>query len=56
MHVIHGTVFAAIVDLRLDSRTAGEVWTAMLDRSVASFVGRGLGNSYQVVSESAAHA
>lgn len=56
VHVIHGTVFAAIVDLRLDSHTAGEVWTSMLDRSVALFVGRGLGNSYQVLSESAAYA
>lgn len=56
VHVIHGETFAAIVDLRHDSPTAGAVWTATLGPSIASFVGRGLGNSYQVVSDNAAYA
>lgn len=56
VHVISGEAFAAIVDLRPDSPSAGEVWTGTLDRSVALLVTRGLGNSYQVVSERAAYA
>ena len=43
------------MDLRADSPSAGEVWTGTLDRSVAVLVERGLGNSYQVVSDRAAY-
>lgn len=56
VHVITGEAFAAIVDLRPDSPSAGEVWTGRLDRSNAVLIERGLGNSYQVVSDRAAYA
>ncbi|MEX0650663.1 MAG: dTDP-4-dehydrorhamnose 3,5-epimerase [Actinomycetota bacterium] len=56
VHVIRGEAFAAIVDLRHDSPTAGEVWAGTLGPAIALFVGRGLGNSYQVTSENAVYA
>ena len=56
VHVISGEAFAAIVDLRHDSPTAGQVWTGTLGPSIALFVGRGLGNSYQVTSANAVYA
>ena len=51
IHVVHGEAFAAIVDVRPGSPTAGHVWQGRLDRTRALFVERGLGNSYQAVSE-----
>jgi len=39
-----------------DSSTAGQVWTGTLGPSIALFVGRGLGNSYQVTSTRAVYA
>jgi dTDP-4-dehydrorhamnose 3,5-epimerase len=56
VHVIDGEVFAAIVDLRASSPTAGEVWTVTLDPSVAVLIGPGLGNSYQVTGSQAVYA
>ncbi len=53
IHVIEGEVFSAVADVRRDSLTAGTVWTGELDRTKAIFVGAGLGNSFQVVSERA---
>lgn len=56
VHVAGGEVFAAIADLRPSSPTAGEVWTGRLDRTKALFVGRGLGNGFQVTSPTAVYA
>jgi len=54
--VAAGRIFAAIADLRADSATAGAVWTGTLDRANALFVGAGLGNAFQAVSELAVYA
>lgn len=51
VHVAYGEAFVAIADLRADSPTAGQVWQATLDRRRALFVSRGLGNSYQALSD-----
>jgi dTDP-4-dehydrorhamnose 3,5-epimerase len=56
VHVVAGEVFAAIADLRRDSSTAGQVWTATLDRDRAVFIERGLGNAFQVTSDAATYA
>lgn len=56
VHVASGKVFAAIADLRADSPTAGAVWTGELDRTRALFVGAGLGNAFQAVSDVAVYA
>ena len=56
VHVAAGRVFAAIVDLRADSPTAGQTWTGELDRSRALFVGAGLGNGFQALTETAVYA
>lgn len=56
LHVAFGTVFSAIADLRADSPTAGGVWTGELDRTRALFVGAGLGNAFQAVSDVAVYA
>jgi len=56
VHVAAGRVFAAIADLRADSATAGQVWTGELDRTKALFVGAGLGNAFQVLSDVAVYA
>jgi dTDP-4-dehydrorhamnose 3,5-epimerase len=56
VHVVAGEVFSAIADLRRGSDTAGEVWTGQLDRTRALFVGRGLGNAFQALSEVAVYA
>jgi len=55
IHVIVGEVFAAIVDLRKDSATFKQVRTFTLGRTRALFVPRGLGNSYQVLSDGAVY-
>jgi dTDP-4-dehydrorhamnose 3,5-epimerase len=53
VYVAHGTVFAAIADLRPDSSTFGEVATFLLGDEPGErqrlFVAEGLGNSYAVV-------
>ena len=56
VHVVSGTVFSAIADLRADSSTAGDVWTGELDRTRALFVGAGLGNAFQAVTDVAVYA
>jgi dTDP-4-dehydrorhamnose 3,5-epimerase len=56
--VVHGTVFAAVADVRPDSGTFGEVATFLLgDRPgerVQLFLADGLANAYAVVGEQAA--
>ena len=56
VHVAAGRVFAAIADIRADSATAGKIWTGELDRSNALFVGAGLGNGFQALSDLAVYA
>ena len=56
VHVAAGRVFAAIADIRADSATAGTVWTGELDRGKALFVGAGLGNGFQALSDVAVYA
>lgn len=56
VHVASGRVFAAIADIRRDSPTAGTTWTGELDRGRALFVGAGLGNAFQAVSDVAVYA
>jgi dTDP-4-dehydrorhamnose 3,5-epimerase len=46
--VVHGRVFAAWVDLR-EGPSFGSVFTIEIDPSVAVFVPRGVGNSYQTL-------
>jgi dTDP-4-dehydrorhamnose 3,5-epimerase len=49
--VAAGKVFAAIVDFRGDSPTKGEHLTFTLERGQGLFVSKGLGNSFQSISE-----
>jgi dTDP-4-dehydrorhamnose 3,5-epimerase len=56
VHVASGRVFAAIADLRSDSATAGAVWTGELERTRALFIGAGLGNAFQALSDVAVYA
>jgi dTDP-4-dehydrorhamnose 3,5-epimerase/reductase len=56
VHVAAGRVFAAIADIRAGSATAGTVWTGELDRGKALFVGGGLGNAFQALSDVAVYA
>jgi len=56
VHVAAGRVFAAIADIRANSATAGTVWTGELDRGKALFVGAGLGNGFQALSDVAVYA
>lgn len=55
IHVAYGEAFAAIIDLRPDQPTFGKHETFLLDGTKSLFVSRGLGNSFQVLSESAAY-
>lgn len=55
IHVLSGEIFAAIADLRRDSPTFGKAETFRIDRGRALFLPRGLGNSYQVLSEGAVY-
>lgn len=48
--VASGTVYAAIVDLRKDSETAGQWQGFELKRGDGLFISKGLGNSFQSVS------
>jgi dTDP-4-dehydrorhamnose 3,5-epimerase/reductase len=56
VHVASGRVFAAIADIRRESPTAGQTWTGELDRSKALFIGNGLGNGFQAISDVAVYA
>lgn len=56
VHVAAGRAFAAIADIRRDSPTAGHVWTGELDRGRALFVGAGLGNGFQALTEMVTYA
>ena len=49
--VASGKVYAAIVDLRKDSATAGKWLGFELERGQGLFVSRGLGNSFQSISD-----
>lgn len=49
--VVWGRIFAAIVDLRLESPTAGQWQGFDLTRGQGLFVSKGLGNSFQSISE-----
>ncbi len=49
--VANGTVYAVIVDLRIDSPTFGEWQGFTLRRGQGLFVSKGLGNSFQSVSK-----
>lgn len=49
--VASGKIYAVIVDLRKDSPTAGQWEGFELDRGQGLFVSRGLGNSFQSVSD-----
>jgi len=49
--VASGKVYAAIVDLRKDSPTAGQWQGFELERGQGLFVSKGLGNSFQSVSD-----
>jgi dTDP-4-dehydrorhamnose 3,5-epimerase len=51
IHVLHGEAFAAIVDLRPESPTYKQHETFTLNQSNAIFVSRGLGNSYQTLTD-----
>ena len=56
VHVAAGSVFAAVADIRAGSATAGRTWTGVLDRSRAVFVGDGLANAFQALSDVAVYA
>lgn len=49
IHVIHGRVLAALIDLRPESPTFGQHRTFELDSTKALFAVRGFGNAYQVL-------
>jgi dTDP-4-dehydrorhamnose 3,5-epimerase len=51
IHVVSGTAFSAIADIRPESPTFKTVWTGELGTDNAIFVTRGLANSFQAVSE-----
>jgi dTDP-4-dehydrorhamnose 3,5-epimerase len=52
--VAHGRIFGAWVDMR-EGESFGEVFTIEADPSVAVFVPRGVGNSYQVLEDGTAY-
>jgi dTDP-4-dehydrorhamnose 3,5-epimerase len=51
VHVVRGKVFCAMVDLRTDSSTFGEVDTFELDPNKMLFIPKGVGNGVQAISE-----
>lgn len=55
IHVTYGEVFAAIVDLRRDVESFGQVATFTLNTSNALLVPQGLGNSFAVTTERAVY-
>ena len=55
VHMLTGEAFAAIVDLRTESPTYKQVETFTLTQDNALFISRGLGNSYQTLSDNAVY-
>ena len=55
IHVAYGEVIAAIVDVREHEKTFGTFETFTLNSTNALYVPRGLGNSFQVLSEFAVY-
>jgi dTDP-4-dehydrorhamnose 3,5-epimerase len=51
VHAAAGRAFACIADIRADSPTVGETWIGELDSSRALFVGAGLANGFQALSD-----
>jgi dTDP-4-dehydrorhamnose 3,5-epimerase/reductase len=51
VHVIAGTIFCAMVDLRPDSETFGQVETFELDNTKMLFIPNGVGNAFQAISD-----
>ena len=51
IHVVSGTAFSAIADIRPDSPTFKKVWSGELGPRNAIFLTRGLANSFQAVTE-----
>jgi dTDP-4-dehydrorhamnose 3,5-epimerase len=51
IHVVSGTAFSAIADIRPESRTFKKVWTGELNTRNAIFVTHGLANSFQAVTD-----
>ena len=55
VHMLTGEAFAAIVDLRRESLTYKQVETFTLTQDNALFISRGLGNSYQTLTDNAVY-
>ncbi len=51
IHVIEGRIFVAMVDLREDSLTFGQVESFELDSHQMLFIPKGVGNSFQAISD-----
>jgi dTDP-4-dehydrorhamnose 3,5-epimerase len=51
VHVVRGKVFCAMVDLRPDSETFGQVDTFELDSKQMLFIPKGVGNGVQAISD-----
>lgn len=51
VHTVQGRVFCAMVDLRENSETFGEVDTFELDNTKMLFIPKGVGNGVQAISE-----
>ena len=51
IHVAQGKIFCAMVDLRADSATFGQVETFELDNTQMLFIPNGVGNAFQAVSD-----
>lgn len=51
VHTVQGRVFCAMVDLRKDSRTFGEVDSFELNNNKMLFIPKGVGNSTQAISD-----
>jgi dTDP-4-dehydrorhamnose 3,5-epimerase/reductase len=51
VHVIAGRIFCAMVDLRQNSPTFGQIDTFELDNSNMLFIPNGIGNAFQAVSD-----
>lgn len=55
VHVVAGSGFAAVVDLREDSPSFGRYEGVSLDEETALFIPRGFGNSFQATSAQATY-
>jgi dTDP-4-dehydrorhamnose 3,5-epimerase len=56
LHVAHGEVFAAIVDIRPESKTFSKALTFNMNSGNALLIPVGCANSYQVLSDQASYA